>query len=92
MPLKIKTADEIVAAVQQHLRADETIYGQLADIPYLAVHALTPGQPPGSANWALGIAGSCSAAMTGAIRRAEAAVQSEAMLQAQPLGLSAFGG
>lgn len=92
MPLQIKTADEIVEAVRKHLYADESIDGQRANIPYLAVHALPPGQPPGSANWALDIAGNCSVAMAGAIQRAAAAVQSEVMLQVQPLGSSACGG
>jgi len=84
MPRQTKTAYEIWEAIHQVLYKDRSLDGQLAEIPYITVVGLPPGQPAGSANWDLS---ACSSPP--AIQRAKAALQKDLDLALPHLGSSA---
>ncbi|WP_460552881.1 hypothetical protein [Comamonas piscis] len=91
MTSQTKTGPEIIEEVYRRLYQDDSIAGQLDHLPYIAVHALPPGQFEDGANWRLDVAVCSSPEMHAAVLKAMATLQKEMRLDAPPLGSSAFG-
>lgn len=84
------TSDQLRVAVYQELLNDKALEGMLADIPYLSVRALPPGQDVSVANWAITFC-SCTPEMAAAIHRAASHVQQHHDLATPFPGSSAVG-
>lgn len=82
MTSQTKTGPEIVEAVYGLLYQDDSIAGLLDHLPYIAVHALPPGQFEDGANWRLDVAVCCSHEMHEAVLKAMATLQKELRLDA----------
>ena len=91
MTIQNRTSSEIVQAVYGLLYQDESLVGQLGNLPYISVHALPPGQFDGGANWRLDIAVCSSPEMHAAVLRAMETVQQQMWLLTPPISTSSTG-